>query len=210
MQQLRLKNLRETKEKISKSVNWEVLIIDSVSRIDILEESKKKLDIILQRWTSYFFPEHLGLSPKELLKKKPKSEMGAELKSDDISRIKDYIKQRDLTSMIIKKEHSYLKKVLEKETHHLIKVTSPYLVAKLIDYAGNLERLAMSTSSKIQVFGAEKSLFRHLTQGTASPRFGILFLDDSIRTSKDPGKAARALASKIMIASRQDFFKKKD
>ena len=48
---------------------------------------------------------------------------------------------------------------------------------KLIDYAGNLERLAMSTSSKIQVFGAEKSLFRHLTQGTASPRFGILFLD---------------------------------
>ena len=71
----------------------------------------------------------------------------------------------------------------------------------------------MLPASTIQILGAEKALFRHLkTKKKAKPpKYGILsrhILFDKAKR-KDYGKVARALADKISIAVKLDYFKGK-
>ncbi len=94
---------------------------------------------------------------------------------------------------------------------NLGELLGPLLAARLIHYAGGLERLAKMPSSTIQMLGAENAFFRHLKKGTPCPKHGIIFQFPEIRNSpkKLRGKIARALASKIAIAARVDFYQGK-
>lgn len=78
--------------------------------------------------------------------------------------------------------------------------------------AGGLERLARLPASTIQVLGAEKALFRFLKTGRGSPKHGVIFQHPLIHTAPkwQRGKIARALATKISIAARIDYFSKED
>ncbi|MFX0050871.1 MAG: NOP5/NOP56 family protein [Candidatus Hodarchaeota archaeon] len=82
------------------------------------------------------------------------------------------------------------------------------LGARLISLAGSLENLAKSSSGTIQVLGAEKALFRHLRSGENPPKHGVIFQSPYIHSAKkhQRGKIARALAGKLSIATRVDFF----
>jgi len=68
-------------------------------------------------------------------------------------------------------------------------------------------------ASTIQILGAEKALFRHLKANKKSkpPKFGILIRHMLISSvgREDYGKVARALADKISIAVKVDYFKGK-
>ncbi|MFX0173016.1 MAG: NOP5/NOP56 family protein [Candidatus Hodarchaeota archaeon] len=82
------------------------------------------------------------------------------------------------------------------------------LGARLISLVGSLESLAKSSSGTIQVLGAEKALFRHLRSGENPPKHGVIFQSPYIHSAKkhQRGKIARALAGKLSIAARVDFF----
>ena len=82
------------------------------------------------------------------------------------------------------------------------------LGARLIALAGSLEGLAKCSSGTVQVLGAEKALFRHLRSGEDPPKHGVIFQSSYIHSSKkhQRGKIARALAGKLSIAARVDFF----
>jgi nucleolar protein 56 len=69
--------------------------------------------------------------------------------------------------------------------------------------------LARLPASTIQVLGAEKALFRALRTGARPPKHGILFQHDAVHTAPkwQRGKIARALANKIAIAARIDFYR---
>lgn len=84
------------------------------------------------------------------------------------------------------------------------------LGARLIARAGGLEALARMPSSKIQVMGASKALFKHLKYGSKPPKHGLIFQHPLVRGSlaRNRGKIARAIASKIAIAARLDFYSK--
>ena len=64
------------------------------------------------------------------------------------------------------------------------------------------------------ISGAEKALFRHLITNKKArpPKHGIIFYSDWVSLTKDDdrGKMARALASKISISSKLDYFKGED
>ena len=80
------------------------------------------------------------------------------------------------------------------------------LAARLVSRAGGLSRLARMPSSRLQVMGAEKSLFKHLKGNAPSPKHGIIYRHPAVIGSprRLRGRAARALAAKLAIAARLD------
>jgi nucleolar protein 56 len=89
---------------------------------------------------------------------------------------------------------------------NLALLAGPILAARLISRAGGLSRLAAMPSSRVQIMGAEKSLFKHLMGHAPSPKHGIIFRHPAVVGSprKLRGKTARALAAKLSIAARLD------
>jgi nucleolar protein 56 len=81
--------------------------------------------------------------------------------------------------------------------------------ARVVAKAGSLSRLAALPASTIQVLGAEKALFRALKTGTRPPKHGILFQHPLVHSAPtwQRGKIARAIASKVAIAARIDFYR---
>ena len=77
-----------------------------------------------------------------------------------------------------------------------------------------MERLIRLPASKIQVIGAEKSLYKafaRMKRGKKAkiPKHGIIFLHPFIRTlpKSKRGKMARFLAAKLAIAAKIDYFR---
>ncbi len=91
---------------------------------------------------------------------------------------------------------------------NLSHLLGPIIAARIISFAGGLERLAKMPSSTIQVLGAEDAFFQHLKKGTPCPKHGIIFQVPEIRNSpkKIRGKISRALAGKLAIAARVDYY----
>jgi nucleolar protein 56 len=87
-------------------------------------------------------------------------------------------------------------------------LAGPILAARLISRAGGLKRLAEMPSSSIQIMGAEKALFKHLKGQAASPKHGIIYRHPAVNAAPKRlrGRVARALAGKLAIASRLDYF----
>jgi nucleolar protein 56 len=81
--------------------------------------------------------------------------------------------------------------------------------ARIIAKAGSLARLAMLPASTIQILGAEKALFRALKTGARPPKHGLLFQHPLIHSAPkwQRGKIARAVASKVAIAARIDYYR---
>lgn len=81
--------------------------------------------------------------------------------------------------------------------------------ARIIAKAGSLARLAMLPASTIQVLGAEKALFRALKTGARPPKHGLIFQHPLIHSAPkwQRGKIARAIASKVAIAARIDYYR---
>lgn len=107
---------------------------------------------------------------------------------------------------------TYLAERVEKRSRdiapNLSTLLGPIIAARLIHYAGGLHRLARMPASTIQVLGAEDAFFQHLKKGTPCPKHGIIFQVAEIRNSpkRIRGKIARALAGKIAIAARVDYY----
>jgi nucleolar protein 56 len=91
---------------------------------------------------------------------------------------------------------------------NLSNLAGPILAARLISRAGGLSRLAKMPSSRVQVMGAEKSLFKHLRGHAPSPKHGIIFRHPAVIGSPRMlrGRVARTLAAKLAIAARLDHF----
>ncbi len=91
---------------------------------------------------------------------------------------------------------------------NLSSLAGPVLAARLISRAGSLRRLAGMPSSRIQIMGAEKSLFKHLKGHAPSPKHGIIYRHPAVIGSPKRlrGKVSRALAGKLAIAARLDYY----
>jgi nucleolar protein 56 len=105
-----------------------------------------------------------------------------------------------------------IEKDMEKIAPNISKIIGPMIGARIIAYAGGLEKLAMLPASTIQILGAEKALFRFKKEGGRPPKHGVIFQYSKINKSPKEfrGKIARLLASKIAIAAKADAFTKRD
>lgn len=95
---------------------------------------------------------------------------------------------------------------------NLVRLVGPVLAARLVALAGGLEALARMPSSTIQVLGAEKAFFRHLKDHTPPPKHGVLFQHPLVHRAPpwQRGSVARAMAGKVGLAARADFYSGRD
>lgn len=109
---------------------------------------------------------------------------------------------------VMRKKLGELEKAITSLMPETAKAAGVILSAKLLEKAGSLKKLAVMPSSKIQLLGAEKALFRHMKEKSKAPKYGIIFVHESIKNAENKGKAARQLASSIMKAVRIDYYRK--
>ncbi|MFH0867988.1 MAG: hypothetical protein V1831_01630 [Candidatus Woesearchaeota archaeon] len=224
------KNLEITKNSVRESVNNDGLIIQTIGSIEEIDKSINLLTKRLREWYSLYNPEisnniedHekfvsiiLKNTKKQLLKDfgaNEKEAMGAELKEKDVSAILILATQINNLYKLKTYYEDYLKG-LEKETcPNFMEIAGVTIAAKLIAHAGSMKRLTEMPASTIQILGAEKALFRHMRNKKRNlpPKFGMIHEHQLIQKSNEKmhGKAARALADKLSIAVRVDYFKGK-
>jgi len=223
-------NLKLTKNSIKESVNNDILIIQASNNIEEIDKTINLLTKRLREWYSTYNPEisnkiedHEKFSSIIIKKSKAqllkyfnineKDSMGANLKEKDISAIMLLATQVNNFYKLKHHYESYLKE-LEKETcPNFATVAGITIAAKLITHTGSMKRLIEMPASTIQILGAEKALFRHMRDKRRNlpPKYGIIIQHQLIQKSKRNmhGKIARALADKLCIAAKIDYFKGK-
>ena len=137
--------------------------------------------------------------------------MGMELKEEDVIVLQEYAQQLHKLYLLRGVMEKYLESTVPEEMPNTNALLGSVLAARLLAHAGSLERMAKMPSSKIQLLGAEKALFRFMKdkkRKTKPPKFGVLFTHPDVSTSPKgmQGKVARLLASKLTVAIRADFY----
>ncbi|MBR9707733.1 MAG: hypothetical protein GOV15_04820 [Candidatus Diapherotrites archaeon] len=137
-----------------------------------------------------------------------KNSMGGELREIDVGQIVSYVDMCQDVQEELDKMNDYLDNTMREVAPNLNVVAGSKLGAKLIAHAGSLKRLAMLPSSTIQIMGAEKALFKHMKTGVKGPKHGLIFQHPLVSASikEQRGKLARALAAKISLAVKEDYF----
>ncbi|MFW9887097.1 MAG: hypothetical protein ACFFER_02885 [Candidatus Thorarchaeota archaeon] len=115
-----------------------------------------------------------------------------------------YAKRREI--------EEYVGQMMDSVAPNISALVGPMVGARLISFAGSLKELAKKPSSTVQIYGAEKALFRSLKSGTDPPKHGIIYQVPEVHSSPywQRGKIARALAGKIAIAARIDAYSKRN
>ncbi|NJE04385.1 C/D box methylation guide ribonucleoprotein complex aNOP56 subunit [Thermococcus sp. MV11] len=134
--------------------------------------------------------------------------MGAPLGKFDADIIVKLASEIDDLYKLRRQIEDYLETAMDEVAPNLKALVGAKLAARLLSLAGGLRELAMMPASTIQVLGAEKALFRHLRTGAKPPKHGVIFQYPAINRSPwwQRGKIARALAGKLAIAARVDYF----
>ncbi|MFH1073271.1 MAG: NOP5/NOP56 family protein [Nanoarchaeota archaeon] len=225
IKKLREINLIITEHRLRESVNPDQFIINTINNIEELNKVCNTLAKRVREWYSLYLPElseqvgdneafvRLACSKsKEELKKelRVQESIGAHISKEDIEpilelgkKILELYKERDALEQ-------YLGKTMEGYCRNVNTVAGSLIGAKLLRGLGSLKRMAITPSTTIQLLGAEKALFRHLRdKSIRPPKHGHIINHPIVQTAPpaDRGKAARALADKISIAARIDYFK---
>ena len=131
-------------------------------------------------------------------------------REDILKNYESYKRTFDSSEKLKGKIEEKIKNIVENIAPNLSYLLGPVLAATLIAQARGLKNLAKMPASKIQILGAERSMFRYLKEEKKDrlPKYGIIYLSHYIQEGKkeNRGKIARALSSKIMFAARLDYF----
>ncbi|MEM0130296.1 MAG: hypothetical protein QW100_02110 [Thermoplasmatales archaeon] len=104
-----------------------------------------------------------------------------------------------------------LEEYVTRNAPNLKEVTGYKVAARLLRSFGGLRNLALSSSSKVQIIGAEKAFFRFKRGKGTPPKHGIIYeIPDIYRAPRSvSGKIARLYANTIVKAARADLSKVK-
>ncbi len=221
------KSIEIAKEKISKKDYSEDLIIQAAGLVDETDKTVNLLSRRLRRLALTVYPElclRVDDNKKivEILSSKEKAgilaflgiqkSMGFECKKEDAEFIKEMAGRTKGLFSTREQASEFIEQKEKKIMPNFSAVAGPSIAAKLLSHAGSLRSLAMMPASTIQLLGAEKALFRHITRGSRCPKYGILFQHPEVQAApkKARGKVARIIADKLSIAAKIDFFSRED
>lgn len=145
----------------------------------------------------------------EILLDAAKRSKGGDMTPENLAIVKKLADQVILQSDIRRVLSDHIEAAMEAVAPNVKELLTAAVGARLIAKAGSLARLATMPASTIQVLGAEKALFRALKTGARPPKHGILFQHPLIHSAPkwQRGKIARAVASKVAIAARIDYYR---
>jgi nucleolar protein 56 len=222
--------IQVTERKLKESSGSDdLLLIQAIHAIEELEESEVKLVERIREWYPIHFPEldvvrdhsryvelvaeygdrdsviNSGLLDSDI---DLGVSLGAELSSGDLEVIQGFGRTIKSIHESKKSTTDYVDRKMEEMAPNLRDLVGSSLGAKIIAHTGGIQRLALLPSSTVQILGAEKALFRHLKTGERPPKHGLIYQHPDVRGSRwwIRGKVSRALAGKISLAVRKDFF----
>ncbi|KAI5634718.1 snoRNA binding domain, fibrillarin domain-containing protein [Phthorimaea operculella] len=151
---------------------------------------------------SDILPEDL----EEKVKEAAEISMGTEISDDDIMNIQNLCDE--IINITDYRTHltDYLKARMMAMAPNLTVLIGEHIGARLIAHAGSLMNLAKHPSSTLQIFGAEKALFRALKTKKDTPKYGLIYHAQLVGqcSTKNKGKMSRMLAAKAALATRVD------
>ncbi|CAL5989910.1 Nop_domain-containing protein [Hexamita inflata] len=115
-------------------------------------------------------------------------------------------------NLLIEKQQTikFLERKLQIVAPNVLTVLGTLNTARLIAKAGTLSKLAKAPASTVQLYGAEKALFRVLKRkSNRTPKYGLLFRSNHVQACKHVkarGRVARALACCVARCARVDFY----
>ncbi len=205
---------RLTSARISRTVERDELILQSINAIDDLNKQINSLVTRLREWYGLIDPiSTRSIDDHEKLVKKittsfTKELFGLEIEENDKQIIIAFAESITRLYKLKDKLEKYIDKIMSEIAPNTRLIAGSVIGARLIAKAGGLKKLAMMPGSTIQVLGAEKALFRHLIRGSPSPKHGLIFQHPllSSKPKQLRGRIARSLAAKISIAARMDYY----
>jgi nucleolar protein 56 len=155
--------------------------------------------------------QSIGLPEKkiEVILDAAKRSKGGDMTLENLAIVKrladEVIAQSDLRRVLA----DHIEVAMETVAPNVKELLTAAVGARMISKAGSLARLATLPASTIQILGAEKALFRALKTGARPPKHGLLFQHPLIHSAPkwQRGKIARAVASKVAIAARIDYYR---
>jgi nucleolar protein 56 len=155
--------------------------------------------------------QSIGLPEKktEVILDAAKRSKGGDMTLENLAIVKrladEVIAQSDLRRILA----DHIEVAMETVAPNVKEMLTAAVGARIISKAGSLARLATLPASTIQILGAEKALFRALKTGARPPKHGLLFQHPLIHSAPkwQRGKIARAVASKVAIAARIDYYR---
>ncbi len=221
---LLVKNAIDAVDEIDKSINllvmrlreWYSLHHPSLSR---LVEDQEQFARILNNCTGKSAItkeciESAGVSPAnaEQIMNALTGDIGAEFAESDLLAIGGLAKTVDDLYKMRTELEEYVNSMMSTIAPNVSALAGPLIGARLISLAGSLKELAQKPSSTVQVYGAEKALFRSLKTGADPPKHGIIYRVAEVNTAPywQRGKIARSLAGKLSIAARIDAYSEKN
>ncbi len=211
--------ITRTRDEIKSSVKKDKVVSQAVSALQDLRRVSNELSERLREWYGLYYPElkvQDNQKYAELVAELDSREdfenfsgsMGIDLDRADIETMKGF--SRQLEGIFDQRENikEYLEDAMKEVAPNITHIIGAEMGAQLISLAGSLKKLARMPSSKIQLLGAEKALFRHLKGGGKPPKYGIIYNHPYIQHTPEGkrGKAARHIASKLMMAARTDQY----
>jgi nucleolar protein 56 len=131
--------------------------------------------------------------------------MGANIDLEMVKRFAEEILSLDTYRETLE---THLDDLMDNLAPNIKAIVGSLVGAKLIAEAGSLRKLAFMPSSRIQLLGAEKALYRHLRTGSKLPKHGLIFQWKQIRGNPPwiRGNIARLIAGKVGLAAKIDYF----
>lgn len=224
-QRIREIAMRMTKDKLKRDVTDDTLILTTVGNIEEVTKAAHTLAKKAREWHGFYFPEasrmiadHEGFVKATIAKGKAElmqelgiaESIGPDAKPKDEEALRTFLLAIANLYEEKKRLEAYLEGLMREHCPNITALAGASIGAKLLKEAGSLQRLASSTSTMVQMLGAEKALFRHLkNKKIPPPKHGHIINHPLLQKAKavDKGKVARALADKITIAARVDYFK---
>ena len=200
MRHLRAASIIQTQQKILDSLTLDKHLIQTIQALDDAHTSLNLISERLCTWHSHTTGDS-RLVIDELLSKKTLEPPISNLKQT-------YLQIQQLIEIL----SDHIDEEAPKIFPAMVELLDSQLTVRLVSCAGSLAKLARLPSSTIQLLGAEKALFRHMSDGSLPPKHGVLYQHPSVKGSqrKNKGKVTRSLASKVAIAAKIDYYREKD
>ena len=195
------------------------LIVQAVRSLDDLNRAINVFTERLYEWYSLHYPEMKNANIIETVARGRRdnipgfrSSTGVDLSEEDETALRQFAFTIQNLNREKKDLENYLSVAMKETARNFASLIDPLLAARLLAYAGSLEKLARMPASTIQLLGAEKAMFRHLHEKGRSPKYGMIYNSELIQkaSAESRGKVARLLASRLMLAARIDYYSGRD
>ncbi len=177
-------------------------LVHAVRAMDDCESEANELAERVAEWAGTLYPDAgTGVEyARELAETDPETPVEKQVVSL-AERVADLADERDDL-------RSFVERQAPAVAPNLATLADPVLAARLIALAGGLESLAKMPGGTVQVLGAENALFAHLRGHASSPKHGIIYTHEAVRSAPHDqrGSAARTLSGKLVIAARIDHY----